>query len=115
MNFIRAALCLTLLFNVSCQKELTPKELQIEENNINLVGSVELKEGLSFLDIIFFNQFIGVWEIVKVQTATMVLDVPKTINASFLAKINADGSINWLREEKPNFGFLRGRLNEVIF
>ena len=104
MKFIRAALSLSLLFNFSCQKELTPKELQKEENNINLVGSVELKEGVEFSGY-NFNQFIGVWEIVKVQTATMVLDVPKTINSSFLAKINADGSINWLREEKPNFGF----------
>ena len=67
-------------------------------------GSVELKKGISFSGF-KFDQFIGYWEVAEVRTATLTLDVPKTINGSFVANIQADGNIQWLREEKPKFAF----------
>ena len=91
----------SLVFS-SCEKDLDPQISQKAVTDINLVGSSELKVGAEIQGHPFEN-FVDVWEIERVETATMDIVVQKTIKSLLLAKINHDGSINWIREEKPNF------------
>ena len=81
MKLLSVAAILGAMLLNGCQKELTPKELVKDRTEISLTGAEELKKGSKFKGLDFSH--FGVWEITEVQSATLTLDVPKTINSVF--------------------------------